>query len=155
MIPIPADFREFLRLLNRRRVKYLVVGGYAVVYHGYPRYTGDIDIFVAVSPSNTRALVKVFSDFGFADAELTPEFFAEYGRVIRLGREPFRLEVVNKVDGVTFAACYSKRVRARRDGLTINFIGYDDLLKNKRASNRLKDQQDVAILAKIPPPRVR
>ena len=73
MIPIPADFRAFLKLLNRHRVRYLVIGGYAVGYHGHPRYTGDIDIFVAVSPANGRALVKVFTEFGFPDDELTSD----------------------------------------------------------------------------------
>lgn len=150
MIPIPADFRAFLRLLNRHRVKYLVIGGYAVGYHGYPRYTGDLDIYVALSPANGRALVKVFCEFGFADDDLTPEFFLDRGQVIRLGREPFKLEIVNEIDGVTFDECYAHRLRARREGLAINFISLGDLLKNKRASDRDKDRQDVSKLTTLP-----
>src|SRR5476651_51275 len=99
MIPIPRDFREFFRLLNKHRVKYLVIGGYAVGYHGYPRYTGDVDIFIAVSPQNGKAMVKVFCEFGFPDDSLTPDFFCDYGQVIRLGGEPMKLEIVNKIDG--------------------------------------------------------
>jgi predicted nucleotidyltransferase len=148
MIPIPRDFREFLRLLNRQRVRYLVVGGYSVVYHGYPRYTGDIDIFVAISPRNAAALARVFRDFGFGDEGPSPAVFQERGQVVRIGREPMRLEILNEIDGVAFDACYARRTRTRIEGLTINFIGFDDLLANKRRSGRPKDLADVDVLAK-------
>jgi hypothetical protein len=155
MIPIPRDFREFFRLLNKHRAKYLVIGGYAVGYHGYPRYTGDVDIFMAVSPQNGKAMVKVFSEFGFSNGNLTPEFFCDYGQVIRLGREPMKLEIVNQIDGVKFSQCYARRVRARFKGLAVNFIAYEDLLKNKRASGRHKDLQDVEVLQSARPSRCR
>jgi hypothetical protein len=148
MIPIPHDFREFLKLLNQHRVRYLVVGGYSVAYHGYPRYTGDIDIYVAISSRNAVALAKVFRDFGFADGGPDPAAFQERGQVIRIGREPMRLEILNAIDGVSFDACFRRRTRARLDNLTINFIGYDDLLKNKRCAGRPKDLADVAVLGK-------
>ncbi len=150
MIPLPHDFRDFLRLLNRYRVKYLVVGGYSVAFHGYPRYTGDLDIFVAISPGNAAALVKVFQAFGFADGGPAPAAFQQRGHVIRIGREPMRLEILNEIDGVTFAECYARRTRARLDNLTVNFIGLDDLLKNKRRANRPKDRADVDVLEKKP-----
>ncbi len=122
MIPIPADFREFIRLLNARRVKYLVVGGYAVAFHGHPRYTGDIDFFVAAEPSNARALTQVFRDFGFASSPPEPAQFLSPGAIIRIGIEPLRLEILNEIDGVSFAACYTCRVRTRIDGTRIDFI---------------------------------
>lgn len=147
MIPIPRDFLEFLRLLNRHRVKYLVVGGYAVAYHGYPRYTGDIDIYVAISARNAAALTKVFRDFGFADGAPDPSAFQQRGQIVRIGREPMRLEILNEIDGVTFADCYARRIRARLDNLVVNLIGYDDLLSNKRSSDRPKDRADVEVLA--------
>lgn len=153
MIPIPRDFREFLRLLNRHRVRYLVVGGYSVVYHGYPRYTGDIDIFVAISPRNAAALGKVFRDFGFGDEGPLPAVFLERGQVVRIGREPMRLEILNEIDGVTFDACYARRTRARIEGLMINFIGFDDLLESKRRSGRPKDLADVEVLKDRRPQR--
>jgi predicted nucleotidyltransferase len=153
MIPIPHDFREFLRLLNRHRVKYLVVGGYSVAFHGYPRYTGDIDIFVAISPRNASSLVKVFRDFGFADGAPEPAAFQQRGQILRIGREPMRLEILNEIDGVTFDECYARRTRARLDNLVVNFIGYDDLLVNKRRANRPKDRADVAVLRKKSPPK--
>jgi predicted nucleotidyltransferase len=151
MIPIPRDFREFLKLLNRKRVRYLVVGGYAVAYHGYPRYTGSLDIFVALSTANGRALVSVFREFGFDDPSLEPSFFTDPGQVIRLGRKPMRLEIINAIDGVTFDECFRRRVRARIGGLRINFIGVNELLKNKRASDRSKDRADVETLEKLKP----
>ena len=120
-------------------------------YYGYPRYTGGIDIFMAVSPKNGKAMFKVFLDFGFAGDDLTPEFFCDYGQVIRLGREPMKIEIVNKIDGVKFSKCYTDRKRVRFEGLTINFIAYTDLLKNKRASGRHKDLQDVEVLQSNPP----
>lgn len=156
MIPIPHDFREFLKLLNRYRVKYLIVGGYSVAYHGYPRYTGDIDIYVAISPSNAKSLVKVFRDFGFGDGAPHPAAFQQRGQIIRIGREPMRLEILNQIDGVTFSECYARRTRARLDNLAVNFIGYDDLLRNKRHAARPKDLADVEVLAKKrrPPKKV-
>ena len=146
MIPIPRDFREFLRLLNRHRVKYLVVGGYSVAYHGYPRYTGDIDIYVAISTRNAAGLAKVFRDFGFGEGGPDPAAFQQRGQIIRIGREPMRLEILNEIDGVVFADCYARRIRARLDNLVVNFIGYDDLLKNKRSAGRDKDRADVDVL---------
>jgi hypothetical protein len=148
MIPIPRDFLEFLRLLNRHRVKYLVVGGYAVAYHGYPRYTGDIDIYVAISARNAAALTQVFRDFGFADGAPDPAAFRQRGQIVRIGREPMRLEILNEIDGVTFDDCYARRTRTRLDHTVVSFVGLDDLLKNKRSSNRPKDHADVVVLEK-------
>lgn len=153
MIPIPHDFLEFLRLLGRHRVKYLVVGGYSVAYHGYPRYTGDIDVFVAISPRNAAALVNVFRDFGFGDGAPDPAAFQQRGQIVRIGREPMRLEILNEIDGVTFAECYARRTRARLGGLSVNFIGFADLLRNKQSASRPKDLADVAVLEKNRKPR--
>ena len=152
MIPIPRDFRDFIGLLNARRVRYLVVGGYAVAYHGYPRTTGDIDIFVELSPRNAAAMVEVFVRFGFATEGLKPEFFMDKGEVVRLGREPLKLEILNDISGVTFAKCYRRRVRARIEGLRVNFIDLPDLVRNKRASGRDKDKLDLKNLPKTKKP---
>jgi Nucleotidyl transferase of unknown function (DUF2204) len=148
MIPIPRDFRDFIGLLNARRVRYLVVGGYAVAYHGYPRTTGDIDIFIELSRRNAAAMVEVFQRFGFADSAIRPEFFMDKGEVVRLGREPLKLEILNDISGVTFADCYRRRVRARIEGLGVNFIDLPDLVRNKRASGRDKDKLDLKNLPK-------
>ncbi|MBI5767146.1 MAG: nucleotidyltransferase [Verrucomicrobia bacterium] len=149
MIPIPRDFREFIGLLNAKRVRYLVVGGYAVAYHGYPRATGDIDIFIELSRRNATAMVEVFERFGFTGFDLKPEFFMEKGEVVRLGREPLKLEILNDISGVTFDACYRQRVKARIEGLRVNFIDLPELLRNKRASGRDKDLLDLKHLPRV------
>lgn len=146
MIPIPRDFREFIVLLNARRVRYLIVGGYAVAYHGYPRATGDLDVFVELSRRNAEGIIDVFRRFGFATTGLEPEFFMDKDQVVRLGREPLKLEILNDLSGVTFADCYQHRIRARIGGLGINFIDLPHLLQNKLAAGRDKDRLDLTNL---------
>jgi hypothetical protein len=155
MIPIPRDFRDFIALLNARRVRYLIIGGYAVAYHGYPRTTGDLDVFVELSQANARALLAVFTEFGFSANRLSPEFFMDRGEVVRLGREPMRLEILNDISGVSFSECYRRRVRERMEGLTINFIDLPELIANKRASGRAKDLADLENLPSVPTRRRR
>lgn len=146
MIPLPRDFQDFLRLLNASRIRYLVIGGYAVAYHGYVRYTGDLDLFVELSVSNATKLVSVLREFGFDLPELKPALFLQKGRIVRLGYEPMRLEILNEIDGVSFQECYQHRRRSTVGGLNIHFIDLPELLKNKRASGRLKDLADVEAL---------
>jgi hypothetical protein len=150
MIPIPRDFREFIALLNARRVRYLVVGGYAVAFHGYPRTTGDLDVFIELSRKNATAMADVFRRFGFEASGIRPEFFMDKGEVVRLGREPLKLEILNDISGVTFADCYRRRLRARIGSLRVNFIDLPDLIRNKRASGRDKDLLDLKRLPKPP-----
>ncbi len=149
MLPLPRDFRDFIALLNAKRVKYLVVGGYAVAFHGYPRATQDLDIFIEATHRNASALLRAFAEFGFAAVDVAPEYFLDKGQVVWLGREPHKLEILNDISGVTFAECYAQRVRAKLGGLSINFISLPDLLANKRASGRNKDLADLDYLPKI------
>ncbi len=142
MIPLPEDFRDFIQLLNQKRVKYLVVGGYAVAYHGFPRYTGDIDFFVELSARNAALLIEVFRDFGFREPPLAA-LFLEPGNIVRVGWQPNRLEVINKIDGVSFDACWKTRKQARIAGLRVNFIDLVHLRQNKLASGRPKDLEDL------------
>jgi len=146
MIPIPRDFQDFLRLLNGHGVSYVVVGGYAVAFHGYVRYTGDLDVFVELSTENARKLVSALREFGFDVPRLKPELFLRPGRIVRMGVEPMRLEVLNEIDGVSFRECYVNKRVARLGGLRVNFVDLARLLKNKRASGRQKDLADVEAL---------
>ena len=146
MIPLPRDFQDFLRLLNAKSVRYVVIGGYAVAYHGFIRYTGDLDVFVELSPENALQLVAALREFGFDLPKLQPALFLEKGKIIRLGYEPMRLEILNEIDGVTFNECYRHRRIASIGGLRICFIDLKRLLKNKRASGRQKDLADVEAL---------
>jgi Nucleotidyl transferase of unknown function (DUF2204) len=143
MIPIPRDFLEFLELLDANAVKYVIIGGYAVAYHGYVRFTGDIDIFVPISPATALKLTKVFNKFGFNAPNVTPALFLRKGKIIRIGHEPMRLEVLNEIDGVSFEDCYKTRKKVRCGKVKINFVDLAHLLKNKKASGRQKDLADI------------
>jgi hypothetical protein len=151
MIPLPRDFQDFLRLLNANAIRYLVIGGYAVAYHGYVRYTGDLDIFVELSTDNAERIVRALREFGFDLPKLKPELFLRKGKIVRMGYEPMRLEILNEIDGVSFGECYRQRRMARLDDLKINFIDLPQLLKNKRASRRPQDLADIAALTSKPP----
>lgn len=140
---LPFDFKEFLRLLNETEVQYLLVGGYAVGYHGYPRATADLDVWVAVNPDNAEKLVNAFHRFGMNDPELTPALFQHYGRIIRMGFPPMRIEVLTEIDGVSFHDCYKARVTTEIDGQTVHLISREHLRVNKRASGRYKDLDDL------------
>lgn len=146
MIPIPRDFKDFLRLLNAKRIRYVVIGGYAVAFHGYVRYTGDLDVFVELSVENAEKLTQALREFGFDLPAVKPALFLRRGKVIRMGHEPMRLEILNEIDGVSFQECYKHRRVAKLGELKINFIALDQLLKNKRATMRQKDLADVEAL---------
>jgi len=142
----PADLREFLKLLNSARVEYLLIGSYAVAYCGYPRATGALDICVAVSDENARKLVQILKDFGFDVPKLKPEVFLENDRVVRFGEPPLQIEILTTISGVSFPDCFARRARVKFDGLRVNLIGFEDLKKNKAASGRPKDLDDLQAL---------
>ena len=142
-------FLEFLELLEKHRVEFLVVGGYAVGVHGFPRYTGDLDVFVATSRSNAEALVEVFAEFGFASLDLKSEDFLEPDTIVEIGREPIKIQVLTGIDGVTFDRCRQDRVIVEMAGLSVPFIGFDSLIANKSATPRAKDKIDLEELRRI------
>ena len=148
MLTLHNDFADFLRLLNERNVRYIVVGGYAVAYHGYPRYTGDLDVFVEASPENAVRLVEVYGEFGFDRTALKPAMFIVPDNVVRIGHEPVRLEVLTSITGVAFADAYIRRIHVEVNGLDVPFIALVDLLKNKLATGRGKDRVDAEALQK-------
>ena len=148
MIRLPTDFKEFLQLLNSRRVEYLVIGGYAVALHGYPRATGDIDIWVAISKKNARNIVEALREFGFNVAELKAELFLEKEKNISMGIPPLCIEILTSIDGVEFAPCYRNKETVSMDNIDINLISLEDLKKNKKASGRHQDLADLENLEK-------
>ena len=145
-IPLPADFSEFLKLLTEHDVKYLLVGGYAVGYHGYVRATADMDIWIEATEENASRVTDVFKEFGFGVEALNPAIFLEPDRIIRIGVPPMRIEVMCSVSGVDFRPCYEHREVAAWDDVEVNIIGLRCLKKNKRASGRLKDLSDLDYL---------
>jgi hypothetical protein len=146
-IHLPADFKEFLRLLNAHGVEYLLIGGYAVGYHGYPRATADMDIWVAVHPANADKTVATLREFGFDLPDLSPELFLRQWQIIRLGMPPVRIEIATTISGVDFGECYADRVEAVLDGVPAHLISLAHLKRNKQASGR---HQDLADLEHLP-----
>lgn len=132
-----------MKLLNSHDVKYLLIGGYAVGYYGYPRPTGDIDIWVAIHPENANKMVDVLKEFGFDVPELSPDLFLRERKIIRLGVPPLRLEILTTIDGVAFDECYAQRTRDVVDGVPVDFISLPHLKINKKASGRYKDLADL------------
>ncbi len=142
-IRLPPDFKEFLRLLNSEKIEYLLVGGHAVGYYGYPRSTGDMDIWIAVNPANAAALVRVLRKFGFAPASLSDDLFLSENKIIRMGVPPVRIDLLTGLSGVDFAACHAQRTLDVIDGVEVSLIALDDLRTNKRAVSRSKDLDDL------------
>lgn len=142
-------FLDFLGLLEKHGVEYLVIGGYAVAVHGFPRFTGDLDVFVATSRENARHMLEVFAEFGFASLNLTEEDFLEPDMVIEVGREPMKIQVLTGIDGISFDRCRADLMLVAAGGLQIPFIGLDSLLVNKAASNRAKDRIDFVELTRL------
>ncbi len=143
MIHLPQDFKELLQLLNSKKIEYLVIGGYAVALYGYPRATGDIDIWIAISKSNARKTVEALREFGFDIPELKEELFLEKDKNIRMGNPPLRIEIITSIDGVEFTECYKNKNTVTIDNIEIDFISLEDLKKNKKASGRYQDLADL------------
>ena len=143
---IPPDFKEFLQLLNAKEVEYLLIGGYAIGYHGYPRATVDMDVWVAINPVNAEKVAIALVEFGFDVPELSPELFLKEDQIIRMGVPPFRLEILTTISGVQFTECYAERIVDEIDGIEINIINLEHLKINKKASGRYKDLNDLANL---------
>ena len=142
-IRLPQDFKEFLRLLKEHDVRYLLIGEYAVGYHGYVRAAADMDIWVAIHPENAKNIVTVLKKFGFDLPELTPELFLQEKQIIRMGVPPVRLEISTSISGVEFDECYRTRMIDQLDGIEVNLINLENLKKNKKASGRFKDMADL------------
>ncbi len=140
------DFREFIALLNLNRVKFLIVGGHAVTFHGSPRFTADLDLWVATDAKNARSVNQALTEFGFGSL-FDADDFSRPGYAIQLGRPPYRIDILTSIHGVDFAPAYSRRKILKADGWELAFIGLDELLVNKRAVGSLHDLDDAAKLA--------
>jgi phage replication-related protein YjqB (UPF0714/DUF867 family) len=132
-----------LRLLRAHHVEYLLIGGYAVSYHGYARATADMDIWVARTRENAGRLVAVLQEFGFERAETAREALIRENQIIRMGVPPMRIELATTISGVTFEDCYRERVSGVLDGVMVDIINLARLKENKQASGRLKDLADL------------
>jgi hypothetical protein len=137
------DFKEFIQSLNDNQVRYLVVGGYAVAFHGYPHYTKNIDIWIELSNENAARVVKALDQFGFTSLGLKQSDFLVADQIIQLGFPPNRIDLITSLEGVTFDECFDKRLRVEIERVEVNFIDLDNLRKNKRSTGRLQDLADL------------
>lgn len=153
-IELARDFKELLKLLNKNGVKYLLIGGYAVVLHGYVRNTVDLDIAVSDDLENARKIVETLDEFGLANETLTTEIFTKKNSLVRMGIEPVKVEILNYLEGLSFDDAYSRRKRIDVEDITIDVIALEDLITNKEAVGRLQDLADVEKLRKYNPPSV-
>ena len=147
MLKLPKDLREFIELLNSHDVRYVIVGGYAVAYHGHPRSTGDIDFYVEVSDENAQKLEAVLVEFGFGGLGLSCTDFLQPGIVVQLGYPPNRIDLLTAISGVSFAEAWEKRVETQFEGVTMRFVDKSTLLANKAATGRPKDLADLDSLS--------
>jgi predicted nucleotidyltransferase len=140
------DVREFIELLNARDVRYLVVGAYALAYHGRPRYTGDIDFFVQSSEHNAQLVAQIVEEFGFASLGIVAADLTSSDQVIQLGVEPNRIDLMTSISGVSFEEAWETREYGELDGLRLPFISRDLLKRNKAAVGRKQDLADIDYL---------
>lgn len=142
-ILLPNEFRELLKSLNTHLAEYLLIGGFAVGYYGYPRATGDMDIWFDQTPTNAQRISDALVTFGFNQADVPATLFLEPGSMFRMGNPPLRIELLTDVSGIHFAGCWPRREVIELDGIPVNIIDIQSLKANKQASGRLKDLNDL------------
>lgn len=143
---IQPDFRELLVLFNEHNVEYLIVGGYALAFHGAPRFTGDLDILVRPELENAQRILKALAQFGFGSLGLGAEDFENPECVIQLGEPPVRIDLITSLTGVSWEEAFSSRVQGNYDDVLVYFLGRDVFIRNKRAIGRTKDIADIETL---------
>lgn len=142
-MPLTKDSHEFIEFLRSNKVEFLIVGALAVSWHGFPRYSGDIDFFVRPGRENALRLMAALDQFGFGSLGITLDDLSAENRVIQLGMEPNRIDLMTSISGISFEEAWQSRVPAALDGIEVDFIGREALIRNKRASGRSKDLIDV------------
>jgi hypothetical protein len=140
------DFKYLFELFNTHKVKYMIVGGYALAYHGVPRYTGDIDIYVKPDSQNAESIMKALDEFGFGSVGLTIEDFENQNKVIQLGVPPVRIDIITSVSGVSWKDAFLSCVDGKYGDVPVKYIGLDELIINKRTTGRKKDLSDLEAL---------
>ena len=143
---VQEDFREFLALLNAHEVEFMIVGGYALAFHGAPRYTGDIDVFVKPDHKNAKRIIKALVDFGFSSLDLTVDDFKDPYKVIQLGLPPVRIDIITSISGVSWEEADVSKVPGLYGDVSVSFIGKKQFITNKRAIGRKKDLADIEAL---------
>jgi len=143
---VQKDFNEFLALLNAHEVDFMIVGGYALAYHGVPRYTGDIDVFVKPDRKNAQRIIKVLEEFGFSSLELSIDDFLNEDNVVQLGLPPVRINIVTSISGVSWEQADATKEPGFYGNVPVNYIGKKQYVANKKAIGRAKDIADIEAL---------
>ena len=143
---VQKDFREFLALLNEHEVKFIIVGGYALAYHGAPRFTGDIDVLVKPDQENAKRILNALADFGFSSLDITIDDFQNQDNVIQLGLPPVRIDLITSISGVTWDEANTSKEPGLFGDVSVSYIGKEQFIINKRASGRKKDLADLESL---------
>ena len=146
---LQQDFKELLRLFNENDVKYLIIGGIAVLMHGYARNTVDLDLSVAADQENAEKIVRVLEEFGFGTTDLSTALFTTENSLVRIGVPPVRIEILNYLQGLSFEQAFANRIERNFQGVMVNLISLQDLISNKKAVGRHKDLADVEGLEKM------
>jgi len=141
-----TDFKELLGLFNARHVDYLIVGGYALAFHGAPRFTGDLDILVKPDPDNAQKILLALTEFGFGSLGLTSQDFIETERVVQLGVPPVRIDIITSLTGVTWPEAWAGKISSRFGDVPVYIIGRAEFVMNKRALGRKRDLADMEAL---------
>jgi hypothetical protein len=140
---VQQDFRDLLALFNAHKVDYIIVGAHALAYHGAPRYTGDMDIFVRPDSENAERILRALDKFGFGSLGLKVEDFAAPDKVVQLGVAPVRIDIVTSITGVSWEDANAGRVAGSYGGLEVHYLGKREFILNKRALGRKKDLADL------------
>jgi hypothetical protein len=146
IMEIHNDFKELLELFNKNKVEYLIVGGYALAFHGAPRFTGDIDLFVRPARENAKRILAALDEFGFGSLDLSEDDFTTPGKVIQLGVPPIRIDIITSVSGVSWEKANLGKIPGQYDQTPVFFIGREDFITNKKATGRKKDNADIEAL---------
>ena len=149
-MPLQRDLKEFIESLNSHQVEYLIIGAFALAFHGVPRFTGDIDILIRRSPENAARIERVLVSFSFASLGLSAADFIAADQIIQLGHPPNRIDLLTSITGVEFEEAWAGRVAAKLHEIPVSFIGKEALIQNKRATGRTQDKADLEALAALP-----
>jgi hypothetical protein len=143
---VAPDFDEFIACLTAHGVEFVIVGAYALAYHGAPRFTGDLDVLIRATPENAARLLAALNAFGFPTPELTPASVVDTRRMIEMGVPPVQIHVMSTISGVEWGEVWDQHIEGPFGARTVPYIGRDTLIRNKRAAGRPKDLSDIDAL---------
>jgi predicted nucleotidyltransferase len=146
---VEKDYEEFLSLLNKNKVKYCIIGAYAVAFYVKPRYTKDLDILVDPSNENAQKILRVLEEFGFSELSISIDDLTQEGNILQLGYEPLRIDLMTKLEGFQFQEIWQNRTTGDYGSEKVFFIGLEDLIRNKKMSARASDKIDIELLEKV------